>query len=183
MLENEPLVGDDVGVLDPVDLLQGRELTRRREHRDDDSLLSLLPRARRHSFRVPIDDDGADEPSAGSDDGPSSPLVDNDADGPHRFLTHLTRHARRRRETVMYRVGPGDTLVGVAHQFGIDADDVAHQNKLDGGEKLKVGTLIKLKVRKDLVDDLSAGDAKTKSGSDADEKHGKRHRKASHDAG
>jgi membrane-bound lytic murein transglycosylase D len=176
MLENEPLVGDDVRVLDPVDLLQGRELTKRREHREDDSLLSLLPRARRHSFRVPIDEE--EEPTRASDD--VAPQVDNDADGPHRFLTH---RAHRGRQTVMYRVGPGDTIVGVAHQFGIDADAVAHQNRLDEGDKLKVGSLIKLKVRKDLIDDLSTGDGKAKSVDQADEKHGKHHKKTGREPG
>jgi membrane-bound lytic murein transglycosylase D len=70
----------------------------------------------------------------------------------------------------MYRVGPGDTIVGVAKQFGVDAEDVAHQNKLDDGDLLKVGSLIKLKVRKDLVDDLSASPKDGKAGK---EKEGK----------
>lgn len=189
MLENEPLVGDDAAVLNPVDLLQGRELVRRRAHRDDDSLLSLLPHPRRHgSFRSPLDDDERAAPGDGEDD-PPAPFVDNDADGPRRFVGH---RARRRRETLMYRVGPGDTILGVARQFGVDADDVAHQNKIDDGDKLKVGSLIKLKVRRDLVDDLSAGDKDTKGGKDKDGKdekpaakprpHAEHHKKAHHDA-
>ena len=57
MLENEPLVGDDASVLGGVDLLQGKELARRRARSDDDNLLSLLPHPRRHgSLRAPLDD-------------------------------------------------------------------------------------------------------------------------------
>jgi membrane-bound lytic murein transglycosylase D len=185
MLENEPLVGDDASVLDGVDLLQGRELTRRHAKSEDDNLLSLLPHPkRRGSLRSPLDDDdgGGAEPG----DEPAAPLVDNDADGPHRFLGH---RPRRRRDTVMYRVGPGDTIVGVAHQFGLEADDLAHQNRLEGDDKLKVGALLKLKVRRELLDDLSAGD---KDGKDVKEKDVKekdgsakprpRHRTAHRDA-
>src|SRR5262249_32329837 len=61
MLENEPIVSDEVTALDPVDLLQGRELSRRRARSEDDSLLSLLPHPRRHgSLRSPLDDDEDD---------------------------------------------------------------------------------------------------------------------------
>jgi len=164
MLENEPLVGDDASILDGVDLLKARELTRRRARSDDDSLLSLLPHPRRHSFRVPVDDDGA---VARDDDDPAAPIVDNDADGPHRFVGHRSHH---RRQTVVYRVGPGDTIAGVAQQFGIQADEVAQQNKLDDGDKLKVGRLLKLKVRAGAIDDLAAGEGGAK---DKDEKAGK----------
>ncbi len=73
----------------------------------------------------------------------------------------------------MYRVGPGDTIVGVAKQFGIDAEDVAHANKLDDGDLLKVGSLIKLKVRHDLVDDLSASPKDGKDEKAKDEKPSK----------
>ncbi len=180
MLENEPLGVDDAGVLDPVDMLQGRELVRRRARSEDDSLLSLLPHPRHGSLRSPFDD----EERAGDDD-PAAPLVDNDADGPRRFVGH---RSRRRRDTVVYRVGPGDTILGVARQFGMDAEDVAHQNKLDDGDKLKVGALIKLKVRRDLLDDLSAGE---KDGKDKDGKEerllkprprAEQHKKSRHDA-
>jgi membrane-bound lytic murein transglycosylase D len=176
MLENEPLVGDDAAMLGPVDLLQGRELLRRRAHRDDESLLSLLPHPRRHgSFRVPLDED--ERASAGDDDDAPAPFVENDADGPRRFVGH---RPRRRRETVMYRVGPGDTIVGVAKQFGVDAEDVAHQNKIDDGEPLKVGSLLKLKVRRDLVDDLSASDKDAKDKGTKDDKPGAKHHKKAH---
>ena len=165
MLENEPLNVDDAAVLDPVDMIQGRELIRRHAKSEDDSLLSLLPHPRHGSLRAPFDDE---ERSAGDDD-PTSPLVDNDADGPRRFVGH-SRSARRRRETLVYRVGPGDTILNVARQFGMEAGDLAHQAKLDDGDKLKVGALIKLKVRRDLIDDLSAGDKDGKDGKDKDGK-------------
>lgn len=186
MLENEPLAGDDAAVLDPVSLLQGRELGRRRARSDDDSLLSLLPHPRHGSLRAPIDDDDLRDLRASAGDDDPAPFVDNDADGPHRFARHGSRHGR---ETVMYRVGPGDTILGVAQQFGVDADDVAHQNRIDDTEKLKVGSLLKLKVRRDLVDELATGDkkGKEKEGKDAkDTKDAKpkheHHVKGHHDA-
>jgi membrane-bound lytic murein transglycosylase D len=166
MLENEPLVGDDAQILDGVDLLKARELSRRHSKSDDESLLSLLPHPRRHgSLRAPEgDDDGA----VARDDDDAAPSVDDDADGPHRSLGH---RSRRRRATVVYRVGPGDTIAGVAQQFGIQADEVAHQNRLDDGDRLKVGTLLKLKVRAGALDDLAAGEGD--AAKDKDEKAGK----------
>ncbi len=59
----------------------------------------------------------------------------------------------------MYRISPGDTLVGIARQFAMDVDDVSHQNRLDEGDPLKVGGLLKLKVRRDLLDKVSGGAA------------------------
>src|SRR5262249_19708718 len=120
--------------------------------------------------------------SAGDDDA-AAPLVDNDADGPRRFVGH-----RRRRQTVLYKVGPGDTVLGVAKQFGIDADDLAHQIHVDESDNLKAGTLIKLEVRRDVIADLSAGDkdpqkgkdekGKAKDGKEGRPRHGKGHREA-----
>ncbi len=162
MLENEPLVGNDASILNGVDLLKGRELALRRVRSDDDNLLSLLPHPRRHgSLRAPLDDDDG---SVARDDDDPSPLLDNDADGPRRFLGH---RSRRHRETVVYRVGPGDTIAAVAQQFGIAAQDVARQNKLDDGDKLKTGTLLKLKIRPGSLDDLAAGEGGAR---DKDEK-------------
>ena len=191
LLENEPLVGDDARMLGSVDLLQGRELLRRRAHHEDENLLSLLPHPHRHgSLRSPLDEEegGGGGGGAGGDDDPAAPLVDNDADGPRRFVG---RRARRRRETVMYRVGPGDTILGVARQFGVDAEDLAHQNKIDDGDGLKIGSLIKLKVRRDLIDDLSASEKDAKGGKEKEGKedkapkghhHGEHHKKGHHDA-
>jgi membrane-bound lytic murein transglycosylase D len=158
MLENEPLVGaeDDASVLDPVDLMAGRELLRRRTRAENDSLLSLLPRYhRRGTFRDPSpdgiddrrdrdrDDDG--DRADRDDDRPLSRALDDDA-------PHPSHHARHGRETVMYRVALGDTLAGIAHQFAVDPDDVSRANKMDDGDPLKVGALIRLRVRKDVLD-------------------------------
>ena len=170
MLDTEPLVGDDAAMLDPVDLLQGREgkeLLRQRSRAKDDSLLSLLPHPRRHgTFRQPLDDDGD---TAARDDEHDTPSLDRDADGP---LHHL-RRARKHRETLVYRVNPGDTVLGVARQFGMDAEDVARQNKLDETDKLRSGMLIKLKVRRDLLDELGAGEKDGKDAKDKDAKEEK----------
>jgi membrane-bound lytic murein transglycosylase D len=187
MLDTEPLVGDDAAVLDPVDLLQGREgkeLLRQRSRSQDDSLLSLLPHPRRHgTFRDPLDG----EEGAARDDDHDAPSVGVDADGPFR----PARHARKHRETLVYKVNPGDTVLGVARQFGMDAEDVARQNKLDETDKLKVGMLIKLKVRRDLLDELSTGEKDGKDRDGKDEKpskahpHGDKHehhKKGRHDA-
>ena len=52
----------------------------------------------------------------------------------------------------MYRVSPGDTLIGIARQFAMDVDDVSRQNKLDDGDALKVGSLLRLRVKRDLIE-------------------------------
>jgi membrane-bound lytic murein transglycosylase D len=182
LLETEPLVGDDAAVLDPIDLLQGKELHRLHNHHEDESLLSLLPHPRQHgTFRAPLDDDGA---VAARDDDAEAPLIDRDADGPRRVLGHRPRHGR---ETLMYRVAPGDTLSAVAKQFGLDTEDVARQNKLDEGDKLKPGALLKLRVRRDTIDELSTGDKAEKDAKDGDAKEpakAKAHhlKKSHHDA-
>jgi membrane-bound lytic murein transglycosylase D len=171
LLQDEPLVGNDdaAAVLDPVDALQGKELFKRRQRSDDESLLSLLPPPRRHSFRRPLDD--GDDASARADDDTDAPAIDNDADGPRRGLGG---RARRRRETLMYRVAPGDTLAGVARQFGLDVEDVAHANRIEEGDALKSGSLLKLKVRRAVIDDLSAGDKAAKDKDQKDEKPSKK---------
>lgn len=73
----------------------------------------------------------------------------------------------------MYRISPGDTLVGIARQFAMDVDDVSHQNRLDEGDPLKVGGLLKLKVRRDLLDKVSGGAALEGPEKTAKEKDGK----------
>jgi membrane-bound lytic murein transglycosylase D len=174
MLETEPVEVDDATALDPIDALQSKELFRRRLKSDDDSLLSLLPHPRRHTLRDPLDDDRVAD--AGDDDDHDAPSLDRDADGP---LRHF-RRSRKRREILMYRVAPGDTVLGVAKQFGIDAEDVARQNKLETSDALKTGSLLKLKVRRDVIDELSAGEKDGKDKDAADDKskvrsHGDKH--------
>jgi membrane-bound lytic murein transglycosylase D len=160
LLQTEPI--DDASILDPVDALQGRDLFRRRIRHDDDSLLSLLPHPKRRSLRSPIDDDDDGRLGGRDDDERDAPAIDRDADGPRLFV----KRSRKKRQTLIYRVTPGDTLLGVARQFGLDVEDVARANKLHDGDKLKVGSLLKLKVRGSIVDELS-GD---KDGKDKDDK-------------
>lgn len=141
------LVGSDQGevedVLNPVDLMGNtREPSRRALMRgEDESLLSLLPPPKkRRSLRDSLDE--------GRDDG------DED-------LEDLMgrRKSRKGRETVMYKVGSGDTLLGVARQFAVDVDDLASDNGLDTDSKLREGALIRLRVRKDVLDKSSKNDA------------------------
>ncbi|MBK8253336.1 MAG: transglycosylase SLT domain-containing protein [Polyangiaceae bacterium] len=127
LIDNEP-IESDATVLDPVDLLGGRAF-RPRNSDGDESLLSLLPKPkRRHSMR-----DDLESLSDGDDDPSDSP------------------RARKGRETVMYRVGPGETLLGIAKQFAVDVEDVARENHIDVGDALKVGQLIRLNVSKEAV--------------------------------
>jgi membrane-bound lytic murein transglycosylase D len=146
MLETEPLVADEASVLDPVNLLSGRDLSRRRAHREDESLLSLLPRyKKRGTMRSPdMEARGDDDLSGGS--------YDNGGGGDDDEPRPRPRRARNGRQTIMYRVGPGDTLIGVARQFAADIEDVARENDLEPDAKLKVGALLKLRVRPDIID-------------------------------
>jgi membrane-bound lytic murein transglycosylase D len=134
LLDTEAVVMDDASVLDPVDLMAGRASVRRRIHDEDKSLLSLLPPPKhRRSMREPIDD------------------LDSDDDGDD-FATRPRASRKRGRETVMYKVSEGDTLIGVARQFAMDVEDVARENHIDVDEKLKAGAMLKLKVRRDVLD-------------------------------
>ncbi|MEO7332209.1 MAG: transglycosylase SLT domain-containing protein [Minicystis sp.] len=150
MLENEPLVADDASVLDPVDLLGGRDFSKLKSRRDDESLLSLLPHPkRRGTMREPgALNDAVEELTGAADDAADDSAEGRDDDPPRR----RSHHARSSRETLMYRVSPGDTLIGIARQFAMDVDDVSRQNKLDDGDALRVGALLRLRVKRDLVD-------------------------------
>jgi membrane-bound lytic murein transglycosylase D len=144
MLQNEPIVTDEASVLDPVNLLPGSDLARRHAEREDDSLLSLLPHYRKHghSFR----DGGSFEERIHEELGDAGERDKDDDDAPR-----PAHHPRSNRETVVYKVGPGDTLIGIARQFAMDVEDVSKQNHIDSDEKLRVGSLLKLKVRKDVL--------------------------------
>ncbi len=186
MLENEPLVDADAQILDPVSLLGGRDLVKPRGGREDSSLLSLLPRARhRASLREPGEDVESDDRDAGDDlarvldrDRGRDRDRDDEDDAPRRS----SRRASRGRETVMYRINPGDTLVGIARQFAMDVDDVSHANKIDENDPLRVGGLIKLKVRRDLLEKFSGASASITVPSDADKASKDREGKESKDA-
>ncbi len=76
---------------------------------DDQNLLGLLPKAKTKHRRMR--DPDLDAP--GDDD---RDLAMNDAP-----------REKKGRETVIYRVGEGDTLIGIAKQFAMDVDDVARE--------------------------------------------------------
>jgi len=145
LLDSEPLV-NDAAVLDPGDLLGGRELVRRpREPREEDSLLSLLPKPRRRAMRDPLESLAQDavggEPAPADDDEDARPAP---------------RRGRGGRALLMYRVGPGDTLLGVARQFAVDVEDLARDNGMDADARLREGALLRLRVRRDMVDRAGA---------------------------
>ncbi|WP_437963961.1 transglycosylase SLT domain-containing protein [Sorangium sp. So ce260] len=168
MLSAEQLATDDGSVLDPVDLLGGRDFMPRRGSHDDESLLSLLPKpkrkraadtaedddrsaiSRRRSMRDPVASLDGDAESPSDDDAPYAPTRSRAARG-------LT--AKPAREVMLYRVGPGDTLIGVARQFVIDVEDVARDNGIDPDQKLRVGALLKLRIRPDMVDRVTSSEA------------------------
>lgn len=134
LLRTEPLATDDASVLDPVDLLGGRELRAERMRNEDESLLALLPHPKhRFSMREPMDDLGDD--ARGGDLAPEDPF---------------SRKPRGRR-TVFYKVGAGESLPSVAKQFSVDVDDLARENHLDSDAKLREGMLLELTVRADVL--------------------------------
>jgi len=171
MLQDLP-IADDASVLDPVDLLGGRDFVRKTMPDDQRSLLSLLPRyKKRRSLRDPV------EPLAAADDTPADERDEHAAAVNHDVAAiaalaldqgdqgdqgddepeprRKVRRASRTRATVMYRIGPGDTLLGIARQFAVDVDDISKLNKVED-DKLKVGSLLKLHVRRDVLRGLQA---------------------------
>ncbi|HTJ83617.1 MAG TPA: transglycosylase SLT domain-containing protein [Polyangiaceae bacterium] len=135
--------GDDV--LDPVDMMSPEGYRPRVADSDgasdDASLLSLLPKPKkkRRSLRSPVDDDSTDD------------RVD-DLASMDRRLKDERDEARSNRETLVYKVGSGDTLAGVAREFAADVEDVARDNGLKVDAKIKEGAILKVKVRKDVLD-------------------------------
>ncbi len=129
----------DSDVLAPTDLLglSGGKTKRFKynEWSEDESLLSLLPRPKRRSLRSMLE---------GKRRAPTDDAV--------RDLAEEFGPRRVDRETVMYRVGTGDTLIGVAKQFAIDIDDLAHDNGLDPDAKLREGALLKLSVKRGVLE-------------------------------
>jgi membrane-bound lytic murein transglycosylase D len=138
MLKLDGAVGEDLA--DPFALLGARDPSstsvNERAVDDDASLLALLPKPKkkRRTLRDPLLE--ADDAIAEEEGRPTS---------------------RTQRQTLMYRVGPGDTLSGVARQFAIDVEDVARQNGLDPDGKLREGALLELSVRRQLLDEKAAG--------------------------
>jgi membrane-bound lytic murein transglycosylase D len=129
---------DDVDVLEPDEMLGlgGAKGKRSRYDgwNDEENLLSLLPKPKRRSMRSVL------KGQRDADEDPVAALAED-------FLP-----SRTDREIVMYRVGPGDTLIGVAKQFAIDIDDLAYDNGLDPDTRLQEGALLKLSVKRDVVE-------------------------------
>ncbi|MSP25214.1 MAG: LysM peptidoglycan-binding domain-containing protein [Myxococcales bacterium] len=131
----------DGDVLAPTDLagLSGaRDVDRVHGWGDgEDSLLSLLPKPKRRHLRSLL---GGRGDAASRDDEPLGAMADEF--GPR----------RSDRETVMYRVSPGDTMIGVAKQFAVDVDDLARDNGLDAEDRLREGALLRLMVKRAVVE-------------------------------
>jgi membrane-bound lytic murein transglycosylase D len=151
MLEHQP-PESDASVLDPVSLLSGRELSSvGRSRRGEESLLSLLPPPKkRRTLRDPGDE--LAERLAREDDREEEDYVP---------VRPRPKRARSGREVVMYRVGPGDTLVGIARQFAADIEDVARENDLETDAKLRVGALLKLRVRREMIEGAQGAEGRS----------------------
>jgi membrane-bound lytic murein transglycosylase D len=155
MLELADNQVDRSDVLDPMDLMSP-EGYRPRASDEDGSLLSMLPKPKKkrtRSFRDPLED-MLDE------------RLDNLAaiDAPRRADDNDVEPVKKK-DTVLYRVGPSDTWGGIAKQFATDADDLARDNGFDTDKKPKEGTLLRLNIRRDLLDSVGKqkrGDAEEK---------------------
>ena len=148
LLQTEPITAGDAQVLDPVDLVGGRELGRKRAAMgENDSLLSLLPAwKKRRSLRDPV---AALEEQVDRE----GPADDGDDEEPFK----PSRKKRAGRKTLLYKVAPGDTLIGIARQFAMDVDDVARENGLDDDGVVRSGAILKLRVKPDVLDSVGKG--------------------------
>ncbi len=142
MLDLSKAKSEEVDVLDPVDLMSPDGY--RPPAEDDQSLLSYLPKPKkkRKSLRDPSDErleqkleDLAAATHREDDDG--------EDDAPRSKKGH---------DTVLYRAAGGETVAQIAKQFDADPEDVARDNGLSKGEKVKEGALIKMRVKKSVVD-------------------------------
>lgn len=140
MLEQGPRVSD-ADVLAPSDLLGlGGADSKKRDRFDnwnqEESRLSFLPKPKRKSLRSVL---------RGRDD---APRADVSLDG----VAEEFAPRRSDRETVMYRVGQGDSLIAIAKQFAIDIDDLARDNRIDAEDTLREGTLLRLQVKRSILE-------------------------------
>jgi len=136
-------------LMDPFDLMNP-EGYRPAASDDDENLLALLPKPKtkhhKTSMRDPAIDDIADARPSDADD-------------------VVEPRSRKGRETVIYRIGEGDTLIGIAKEFAMDVDDIARDNHLKPNEQLREGGLLRLHVKKDMLDtdDRKEGRSDSKS--------------------
>lgn len=165
LLQTEPIAVNDASVLDPVDLVGGREARLNSSSHEGGSLLSMLPSyKKRRALRDPVEDLIA-------------PDDDNrDDDDVFDVPEQRRRVKRSARKTLLYKVGPGDTLMGVARQFAMDVDDVAKDNHIDEDAKLRTGAILKLRVKPSVLgsidDRVEVGDHGDKDKADASDGRG-----------
>lgn len=139
--------GDDL--VDPVDLMSPDGYRPRPVSADeavDGSLLAYLPKPKarkKRSFRDPLEEELFG--------GPVGEVADINA-RLREIQDTSDIEPRTKRETLMYRVGPGDTIAGIAREFAADVEDVARDNGLGVGDRVKEGSLLKLKVRRETLD-------------------------------
>lgn len=136
---------NDANILAPTDLfgLSGDKDRRARHEswQEDENLLQFLPKPKRRSMRSMLKKNHA-------------PLGSRRVDGETERLSAMAEEfvpQRTDRETVMYRVGPGDTMIGLAKQFAVDIDDLARDNGLDPEDKLREGALMKILVKRNVL--------------------------------
>ena len=125
--------GSDVDeVVDPLDLMSPDGF-RPRAATNEESLLGYLPKPKkRRSLRGPVGEDATDALEAMS-------LVPNDARSPA-DVGPLARAARSK--DVFYRVTSGDSLHGIARDFGLTAVELARANGLETSAILREGALL-----------------------------------------
>ena len=126
----------DTAALEPIGAL---DFASTKTWDEDESRLEFLPKPKRRSLRSVLGNKAGDPARDG--DG------DRDAD---RMLDELDPQ-RRGRETLLYRVGPGDSLIAVARQFAVDVDVLARDNGLDASDMLKEGALLRVSVKPEVL--------------------------------
>jgi membrane-bound lytic murein transglycosylase D len=138
LVRNQKDAADPSGdLMDPFDLMNPEGFRPAAPTgEDEENLLALLPKPKGKHHKISMRDPMLDDTTA-----PDDTLADRDE----------PRH-RKGRETVIYRIGEGDTLIGVAKEFAMDVDDIARDNHLKPSEQLREGGLLKLKVKKDVLD-------------------------------
>ncbi len=146
------LASNDGNILAPTDLfgLSGNKdkRSRREGWTEDESLLELLPKPRRRSMRSMLRKNSARNALRNN----SAPVTDAHSDATLSALADEFAPKRGDRDTVMYRVGSGDTMIGLARQFAVDVDDLAHDNGLEPDDKLREGALMKILVKRRVLD-------------------------------
>ncbi|MEM1031870.1 MAG: transglycosylase SLT domain-containing protein [Myxococcota bacterium] len=142
------LASSDADVLLPDDLVglgggaKGRDARRRKNAwTEDENLLRYLPKPKRRRMRDLLEGRDASSPPSASSRPPAAYESSMGA------VAEEFAPRRSGRETVMYRVGKGDTLLGVARQFAVDPEDLARDNDLEPEAKLREGQMLKLLVK------------------------------------